>query len=249
MRFKRATSEPELIDAPADRIFIDDYRLAALALEWSNRKWGGTKILIRALADLVRHHKLSGFTVLDAGCGSGDVDEALVRWCHERELAVSLLAVDSHPHAVTLAKERLAEHPEVKVVHADFFEAKFSDASFDFVVSSLVLHHLTEEQLGYFLYKAYKLARLGVVLTDLRRSLPAYLFASRILPALAPKSPVFRHDAPLSFRRAYTLREMRDLLVRGSHPYMATVPWMSPFRMVLTAEHLRVERTGKPERR
>lgn len=236
MGIDREVKQKERIDAPAEHIPFDAYQKAFSAVEWTNRKLGGVSSLIEPLQSLVRSRGLSSFNVLDVGCGGGDMDESLIRWAQKKRYGLTLIGIDSHPHAVRLAKERLAGHLGVNVISSDFFESKFSDGSFDFVISSLLIHHLTREQLSFFLWKAYRIARVGVVLTDLRRNAPVEWAAKKLITRMAPPSDLFANDAPLSFRRSYTLAEMRELLARGSYPYMAFSPWWSPFRIVLVAE-------------
>ena len=238
MRLKRELREKEKIDAPADQVPFEDYRAAFAAVEWTNRYMGGAGALIGPLESLINSRRVSSFNILDVGCGGGDIDVALVEWARKKELGMTILGIDSHPHAVKLAKERTAGYPEINIVLSDVFETKFPDESFDVVVGSLLLHHLSADQLSFFLWKAYSLSRVGVILTDLRRSRPAHWAAKRIVPRLAPPSAIFNHDAPLSFRRAYTLKEIREFLGKGGFPYMATSPLLSPFRIVLSAERM-----------
>ena len=173
---------------------------------------------------------------MDVGCGGGDVDDEILRWAVRRNLGITILGIDSHPHAVRVARERLGAHRETAVSQIDFFETKFSNGSFDFVISTMLLHHLPEARIAEFLWRAWRIARAGVIVVDIRRSLPAYMAARWIVPRLAPASAVFAHDAPLSFRRAFTLKEIRELTVKNNLPYLAKIPWRSPFRIVLTAE-------------
>lgn len=245
MWLKRELYQKEQIDAPAELLSFDEYQAAFRAVEWTNRRLGGAEALIRPLESMVRSREVPAFTVLDVGCGGGDIDESLAVWARRRQYGLTLIGIDSHPHAVRLARERVAGYPEINIVQSDFFEAKFSEDSFDFVVSSLVLHHLSAEQVSFFLWKAYRMARVGVVLTDLRRNYFFYWMSKTIVSRLAPPSALFKNDAPLSFRRAYTLNEMRNLLAKGGYPYMATSPRLSPFRIVLAAERNPVNSVGK----
>lgn len=238
MWLKQELHQKEQIDAPADILPFPDYQAASRALEWTNRRLGGISAVIRPLEAMVRSRKMSAFTLLDAGCGGGDIDEALALWSRERRYGMTLIGIDSHPHAVRVARERTAGHPEINIVQSDFFESKFSEDSFDFVISSLLLHHLSADQMSFFLWKAYRMARVGVVLTDLRRNFLSYWASKTIISRLAPPSVLFNNDAPLSFRRAYTLGEIRRMIAKGGYPYTASVPWRSPFRLVLTAERL-----------
>jgi hypothetical protein len=59
-----------------------------------------------------------------------------------------------------------------------------------------------------------RVARGGVIVNDLLRSWVGYLGAL-VVPRAMSKNPLFRHDAPLSIRRAYTRSEMATLAARA----------------------------------
>lgn len=90
------------------------------------------------VAVLDRLELAPGETVLDAGCGSGRVTEALV----ERFPDANVLALDGSPSMLEQAAERLAPYADrVTLVHADLMEplpvddvdAVFSTATFHWV--------------------------------------------------------------------------------------------------------------------
>lgn len=81
--------------------------------------------------------EVSGRRILDAGCGSGPLSEAL------RARGAVVTGVDASAAMVDLARQRLGEDADVQV--ADLAAPlPFADAAFDDVVASLVLHYLED---------------------------------------------------------------------------------------------------------
>ena len=62
-----------------------------------------------------------------------------------------------------------------------------------------------------------RLARVGFIVNDIRRSAPGYV-AAWAASRLATRNRLTRHDMPLSVRRAYTPRELRALLQEAGVP-------------------------------
>ncbi len=80
---------------------------------------------------------VSGRRILDAGCGSGPLTAAL------RAKGAAVTGFDASAAMVDLARQRLGEDADVHV--ADLAEPlPFTDAAFDDVVASLVLHYLED---------------------------------------------------------------------------------------------------------
>jgi ubiquinone/menaquinone biosynthesis C-methylase UbiE len=80
---------------------------------------------------------VAGLAVLDAGCGSGPLTQAL----RAKDAVVS--GFDLSPAMVELARERLGEDADVRV--ADLAAPlPYSDDRFDLVVASLALHYVED---------------------------------------------------------------------------------------------------------
>ena len=85
---------------------------------------------------------LEGKVGLDAGCGKGRYTRFLA------EHLGALVALDGSS-AVEAAARNLAAFPSVLVVKSDLRRAPFAPASFDFVASLGVLHHLDDPHQGF----------------------------------------------------------------------------------------------------
>ncbi len=81
--------------------------------------------------------EVSGRRILDAGCGSGPLSEAM------QAKGAVVVGFDASAAMVDLARQRLGEGADLHV--ADLGEPlPFADADFDDVVASLVLHYLED---------------------------------------------------------------------------------------------------------
>ena len=103
----------------------------------------------------------------------------------------------------------------------------------DFVVSSLVAHHMTHDQLLAFLRFMDRHARRGWFINDLHR----HGFASLGFPLLATLMrwhPIVRHDGQLSIARSYRPHEW-PALVREAGIAPPRVFRVFPFRLCVEA--------------
>jgi len=78
--------------------------------------------------------EVSGKLVLDAGCGTGRLSEMLAKW------GAYVVAVDLST-SVDIAHRHLAGFERIAVFQGDIGNLPFRPESFDFVISSGVLHH------------------------------------------------------------------------------------------------------------
>jgi SAM-dependent methyltransferase len=195
LRFKRRVIEPEWLDATAP----DASRNSLADLIRLNRRWGGYSSLRRLLSHVPTNEE---FTVLDVGAASGDMGRE-IRLLRPAARVVSL---DYTPHHLDPA-------PAPKLV-ADAFRLPFAPASFDYVFSSLFLHHFTDEQVVALLAGFGNVARRGVLVVDLeRRAIPYYFVpATR---AVLGWDPITVHDAPISVAAGFRGEELRHLALRA----------------------------------
>jgi 2-polyprenyl-3-methyl-5-hydroxy-6-metoxy-1,4-benzoquinol methylase len=188
--------EPELLDhaepEEAKKSLADIVRL--------NRDFGGHGILKTLLADVVRPS--DAFSLLDVGAASGDTAK-LIHGLYPHATAVSL-----DRNATNLA---LAPAPRLR---ADAFRLPFGANSFDFVFSSLFLHHFQDSEVVDLLRSFGKIARRAVLISDLERHLISYWF----LPATKWMYGWHRltvHDGVISVRAAFTADELYTLATRA----------------------------------
>jgi hypothetical protein len=81
----------------------------------------------------------------------------------------------------------------------------------DLVVISQVAHHLTDRQIGALAAEASRVARLGVVLTDLKRSEMAVILF-RIASRALGFDPATRRDGVTSVRRGFRRVQLERIL-------------------------------------
>lgn len=81
---------------------------------------------------------LDGLTILDLGCGDGE----LARWCMDRG-AARVVGVDLSARMLQLARERTAD-AGISYVRAGLEQIAFRPASFDLVTSSFALHYVQD---------------------------------------------------------------------------------------------------------
>ncbi|MDP9017046.1 MAG: methyltransferase domain-containing protein, partial [Candidatus Eremiobacteraeota bacterium] len=170
-------------------------------------------------------------TVLDVGCGSGDIALALVEQAQDqcRELRVTCL--DISEQMLHIAQTRTANHPSLAFVLGDGKGLPFEDGAFDVVMCNLALHHFDPQGAAALLAEMRRVARITPFISDLRRSPIGYVGAW-LFSRLTTTNRLTRHDAPLSVRRAYTTSEAvqfaRDAGWRN--PVVKRAPF---YRMVL----------------
>jgi len=75
----------------------------------------------------------------------------------------------------------------------------------------LFLHHFDNESLKNILRNFFEVAKQGIVINDLRRSLLAFL-GIKILTLIFSRSELVKSDAPTSVRKGFVKSELTDLL-------------------------------------
>jgi hypothetical protein len=149
---------PEMLDhAPPDVARASLRDLARI-----NRYLGGYLVLRKMFASLVQPGE--SFSVLDVGAASGDMGAAIRR-------SFPLARVTSLDYKT----DHLAQAADPKLA-GDAFHLPFRPASFDFVFSSLFLHHFTNERVVELFTNFRSITRRAVLAIDLDRGPLAYYF-------------------------------------------------------------------------
>ena len=220
----RRTVAAELMDDPR----VDPAELAEnfTDIERANAYFGGTRPVVRGVFGL------DARSVLDVGCGSGDIVRALATSARERGRELDITALDVSDAVLGIARARTDPASGIRFVRGDAAALPFADASFDVATCNLALHHFEPPAATAVLRELRRVARVAPFVCDLERS-PLGYAATVAFARVIAKNRLTKHDGPLSVKRAYTARELLDLARAAGWrgPRVTRAPF---FRLVLT---------------
>ncbi len=193
----------------------------------SNRWFGGASALRYGLSRLLATWPRRGpVTLLDLGTGFGDMPRAAVAWGARRDIEIRPVGLELSPVAA-----RLARTSGVPMVVGCAGAPPVADKSVDLVSVSMVAHHFEPDSVVELFRVCDRLARIGVVVCDLRRATLGAL-AFRVGARLLRFDPVTITDGLTSIRRGFTPAELSGLLTRAGVP--ARVARRPGWRLVAT---------------
>jgi Methyltransferase domain len=173
-------------------------------LRMFNRWFGGTSCTTRLVERVAQRAKSTSLSWLDVAAGSGYVPHTVSQRFGRNNIHLDLTLLDRAPSHICNG---------TRAVAGDALALPFDDASFDFVSSELFVHHLAPDQVVQFAREGLRVSRHAFLVNDLIRD-PIHLALSYAgLPLY--RSRITRNDAPASVRQAYTVKEMRDLLIES----------------------------------
>jgi SAM-dependent methyltransferase len=149
--------------------------------------------------DLPRHA-----TLLDVGTGLGDIPCRAKTLAKENGVDLTTLGFDS-----ALELTRASGESVSFAVCGDALHLPFADRSVDVVMCSQVLHHFDEADAATLLREMDRVARIRVIVSDIRRS---WIAAAGLWLVSFPLRfhAVSRHDGVVSVLRGFTPDELSD---------------------------------------
>ena len=172
------------------------------------------------------------FKLLDVGFGDGDMLRAIARWANRRGIAAELVGADLNPRSEAAARPRT--NPSLPISYRTGDYADCAGEGWDVIVSSLVAHHMSHDQLVAFLRFMEREASVGWLVNDLHRHRFAHA-GYPLLARIAGWHRMVREDGTLSIARSYRPAEWPPILAEAG--VTARVYRSFPFR--LCVEHVR----------
>ena len=205
---KQRTDKEELMDDFS--IGGDLLRDTLNKLENINRWLGGNKVTVNGLKGvLLNHPKEQEITIVDIGCGHGDILRDVAKFGRKNRYNFKLIGIDANPTAIVYANELSTDFPELSFETQDIFSAEFKNRKFDVVLATLFLHHFKEPELVSFLKNMLKQTKIGIVVNDLHRNkLAYYLF---LLLSIFISNKMIIEDGLTSVLRGFKRKDLKEM--------------------------------------
>jgi len=171
-------------------------------------------------------------SILEIGCGGGYFAKTLAL----QYPSTQVHGVDISESAVRFAEEE--QQPLPSNLRFTLQRNKNLDEfkPVDVITSTLVCHHMTDEELIEFLRQSTSLARKEVILNDLHRSWIAYIFYA-ILAPLFFWNRLIIHDGLLSIKRSFKKSDWERIREGAGIAKSAwKLKWYFPFRWIVRIE-------------
>jgi len=173
-----------------------------------NQFLGGNKITLDGVEQLLKNvSRNETITIVDVGCGNGDLLRILAQYAEKSGLIFELIGIDANRFTVNHAQQLSTDYKNISFRCEDIFDAAFQKVKADIFLCTLTLHHFKNEEIEYLLPLFYKNSRLGIVINDLQRSGLAYrLF--QLLCFVFRLNTMSREDGLTSILRGFTKEEL-----------------------------------------
>ncbi|MBA3829836.1 MAG: methyltransferase domain-containing protein [Taibaiella sp.] len=219
----------EKMDDPA--VAAEDTQRALREVAFINKHLGGYKLVLNALKHM--SWPLKEVSILDVGCGGGDMLCMIAAWAIRKKKRVMLTGIDWNQVMVDFAQKRSAYYPGIQFKKISVFDDALMDQQSDIVINSLFCHHFDKDALVVLVKRMYQLAGNAVIINDLERNWFAY-YAIKGLTRVFSKSYLVKYDAPLSVARALTRREWEEILsLAGITNYTLSRKWAWRWEIIL----------------
>ncbi len=206
-RLAQRVLTPELMDNPG--LPLADHHSALVGLQRLNAVSFTARYVWKTLERMATARGLKSFTVLDVATGGGDVMASLGRFAAGAGFDCRFTGWDISPTAVAFARHKYRKRKSLWFEARDALAAS-SGEQFDFVISTLFLHHLKKLHAIRLLKTMNGLAREGCIVDDLVRGRRGYWLAIAACHLLSA-SRIVRIDGPVSVRGAFNKAEVLQL--------------------------------------
>jgi 2-polyprenyl-3-methyl-5-hydroxy-6-metoxy-1,4-benzoquinol methylase len=175
-----------------------------------NQLLGGNKLTLQGVQSLM--NKVSPnkeITIVDIGCGNGDMLRALADYASNNNLNFKLIGIDANQFTINHAIELSKQYQNITYQCEDIFDDKFKDLKYDIVLCTLTLHHFKDAEIIKLVSVFNENSSIGIVINDLQRSALAYrLF--QVLCFVFRLNKMSREDGLVSILRGFKKEELEN---------------------------------------
>lgn len=173
-----------------------------------NQFLGGNKLTLQGVVKILKPiSKEKEITIVDVGCGNGDMLRQLANFGKENNWNFKLVGIDANLFTVEYARKLSSEYPNISYRCEDIFHKEFEELKYDILLCTLTLHHFKNNDIMHLIATFEKNSKIGIIINDLERSIVSY----RLFQALCfvfRLNRMSREDGLTSILRGFKKEEL-----------------------------------------
>ncbi|WP_027377980.1 methyltransferase domain-containing protein [Kaistella palustris] len=147
-----------------------------------NQLLGGNSVTLNGVKYLLKNVPAdTEVTIIDFGCGSGDMLRMLSYYASRNQLNFRLIGIDANEATIRHARKCSEGFDNISYLAEDIFHYDFSKNNIDIALITLTLHHFKDEGIVRIMKVLFSLVKKGIVVNDLHRSKIAYRLFQAII--------------------------------------------------------------------
>lgn len=197
-----------------------------------NQLLGGNKITLEGVKKLVTGHTKREITIVDIGCGNGDMLRALAVYGTQNNLTLKLIGIDANAFTIGYAEQLSFGVTNISYKCVDIFEENALPEC-DIILCTLTLHHFKDDEIISLLGTFKTHSNLGFVVNDLHRSRTAY-YLFEALCFVFGLNYMSRKDGLVSILRGFKKKDLIAYSGRlGLNDYKLRWKWAFRYQWVV----------------
>lgn len=222
-----------------EREIMDDFSLAGdhlrvnLDILASINKWlGGNKVSLDGIRKLVKEiPKDRELVIVDLGCGNGDMLRRVAKLGKKLGYQFKLIGIDANNDSIQYARLLSLSYANISFLKMNIFSDEFKDMEFDIALSTLFLHHLSNDEIVDKLNLLKGQSRIGIVVNDLHRSKLAHFLFNIV--SFFINNRIIRNDGLVSIRRGFKKKELERFANQLQIEYDISWKWAFRYQWIM----------------
>ena len=192
-----------------------------------NRWLGGNQLTLSGLDNILSGQPRDKvYTIVDLGCGNGDMLRAIADYGKREGMQFRLIGVDANQATIDHAVSLSDGYEDIVYRYEDVFSDAFAETEFDIALSTLFMHHFDDERAVRLMKQLMSRATVGVVVNDLQRNALAYYLFTVLATVIG--NPMVKTDGLISILRGYKRTDLEAYAQQVG--YTSSIKWKWAFR-------------------
>lgn len=227
MKLSDRSHQKELLDLGEPFYTPSEYEHCLGELDRVGRYLGGDRATLGAFNQLQKEPT----SIVDFGCGGGGFTIRLAK----RYPKARVIGYDISEKAIDYAQKQktTAGLRNIEWLIPSSMDLECLPKQCDVITTTLVCHHLSDEELVEFLKVAYRRASQAIIINDVHRS-PIATFGYGLIAPVLFRNRLITHDGLLSIKRGFIRRDWDAYLKAAGIPLdRCKISWHWAFRWIV----------------